>query len=187
MANPASPKSLRQDPANLRAWLHRIEEHFAGRGQHQGSRVREAALAALRGAGAPAGPGLPVEPHARHQAVFEQALAEMRARYDAMPPPTDPADAHSRALTLGLTEIVFRRLAEIDDGGLDREAFAQGLTHALGNILASAASCFVYGDEAATRPTVERLVVATVGRALMRCNDPDRDVVVVTMPTAGRS
>ncbi|KTS53645.1 hypothetical protein NS230_05045, partial [Methylobacterium indicum] len=74
-----------------------------------------------------------------------------------------------------------------DHEPLDREAFAQGLTHALGNILASAASCFVYGDEAATRPTVERLVVATVGRALMRCNDPDRDVVVVTMPTAGRS
>ncbi|MGF3022701.1 hypothetical protein ACQVP2_07715 [Methylobacterium aquaticum] len=177
-----TPEQLREDPTNLRAWLRRIEEHFAGRGLYQWGVVRDAALAALRGASAPAGPGLPDQPHARHRAVFEQALAEMRARYEAMPPASDPADAHSRALTIVLTEVVFRRLAEVDDQGLDREAFAQGITHALGNVLASAASCFAFGDPVAARATVETLAVVTISRALMRCDDPDRGVVVVPVP-----
>lgn len=181
MANP-TPEQLRQDPTNLRAWLHRIEEHYAGRSLYHGSLVRDAARAALRGASAPAGPGLPDQPHARHRSVFEQALAEMRARYRAMPLPTDPADAHSCALTVALTEIVFSRLADVDDQGLDREAFAQGFTHALGNVLASAAACFAFGDPVLARGNVQKLAVATVGRALLRCDDPDRDVVVVSVP-----
>lgn len=120
-----------------------------------------------------------------HRAVFEAALAEMHERYAAMPPATDPADGHSRALTQALTEAVFGRLADVDDAGADREAFAQGLTHALGNILASAASCFAYGDEGATQPVVEALSVATVGRALLRCQDPDRGHIVVASPLTG--
>jgi hypothetical protein len=191
MVSPSfTPEQLREDPANLRAWLHRIEEHFAGLGRYQGSSVRDAARAALRGASAPTGPGLPEQPYARHQAVFNQALAEMQERYDAMGLPNGPEDAHSRALTMVMTEVVFRRLAEVDDGGLDREAFAQGLTHALGNILASAASCFAFGNPIVALATVEALAVATVGRALMRCADPNRSVVIVPVPTdddAGRA
>lgn len=45
--------ALRFDPNNLRSWLHRIEETFQG-----GDFVKQAALAALRGEPAPAGPGL---------------------------------------------------------------------------------------------------------------------------------
>ncbi len=42
--------------------------------------------------------------------------------------------------------------------------------------------CFALGDEVAARATVETLAVVTISRALMRCDDPDRGVVVVPVP-----
>lgn len=49
----------RIDPANLRRWLHRIEEACATLGASKEMiEVREAALSALAGKPAPTGPGL---------------------------------------------------------------------------------------------------------------------------------
>ena len=118
------------------------------------------------------------EPRSHREAV-ERSLAEMRARYEGLPAPTGPEDAHSRALTMAITEVVMMRLADVNDAGGNREAFAQGFTHALGNVIASAASCFTQDDPEPMRQTARALCAATCARAISRVDDPTRGMVVV--------
>ncbi|MEE7460630.1 hypothetical protein MFUR16E_04445 [Methylobacterium fujisawaense] len=91
-----------------------------------------------------------------HRDAVEASLAEMRQRYEAMAPAIDPADAHSRVLTLAVTEVVMRTLGDLDDARGDREAFAHGFTHALGNVVASVASCLAFNEQQTMRSSPAR-------------------------------
>lgn len=124
-----------------------------------------------------------------HTLAVLQTLEEMRRRYAEMEPPAREADRHSRAITLALHEVVMPLLAAERDAGTAAgstgdDEFAQGATHALGNLLCSLASCFVPADTPEARVRTAHVNLAkllgdvTAHRAMLRAMDPTRGKVV---------
>lgn len=120
-----------------------------------------------------------------YRTAVEGALAIMRLRYDTMLPPVLPQDGYSRALTLPLTEIIMRQLADAQDAGESIEDFAQGFTHALGNVIASVASNLTGHQNPAMTEVVTALSQAAIARALMRAQETGADGVPVYAPREG--
>ena len=114
-----------------------------------------------------------------HTTSVLAALEEMRRRYAEMPAPEAIEDFYSRALTLAVHEAIMPMLAASRDAGQPDEQFAQGATHALGNVLASLASCFHSGAEGQALAAGALLLGrATAHRAVQRALDPTREGVV---------
>jgi hypothetical protein len=106
-----------------------------------------------------------------NRTAIEGALTVMRHGYRKMPPATDPIDAHSRALTVPLTEAVCRQLGDALDAGEDHEAFAQGFTHALANVIVTLASNISGHQQPALAITTEMLCQAIAYRATKAAAD----------------
>ena len=122
-----------------------------------------------------------MESERSYRARIDEALAMMAANYAKIAPATDPIDKHSRALTPALTQAVMQRYADTLDKGEDLEAFAQGATHALGNVLATLASFCSDGAPGSTEETGKALCAATNMRAMLTILEPQHFTVIVPL------